>query len=272
MDYALQKYGPDHPTEIPSDLGQIDAVVGDLIDYYTAKGARIIVLSEYGISAASQPVHINRALREHGYIVTRKENYGETLDCGASPAFALADHQIAHVYVQNEADIPAVKALLESLPGVDVAMTAEEQGDAYNPERSGELLAVAKDGFWFTYYYWPENEPWRAPDFAYTVAIHRKPGYDPAEMFFRFPDHPVLGFLWLMWRVFLVYVLHVRTIVSGTPLDSGARLIRGSHGRAGAGLDRRFRPVVIAERGMGNAGVVKATAVHDVILKTVLGK
>ncbi|KAI9011708.1 type I phosphodiesterase/nucleotide pyrophosphatase [Hyaloraphidium curvatum] len=275
LDYGLQKFGPDNPTEIPSDLRQIDGVVGQLIDYYSAKRANVVILSEYGIGPVSEPIHINRVLREHGYIVTRRENYGETLDCGASPAFALADHQVAHVYVQRKGDIPAVKELLESIPGVDVALTAKEQGESYNPERSGDLLAVAKENYWFTYYYWPA-EKWRssAPDFAYTVAIHRKPGYDPAEMFFRFPNLPNwLGFLYLIFKFFVVYVLHIRTIVDGTPLDSGAVLIRGSHGRGGpVGVDKRFRPVVIAEKGMGTAPVMKAVGVYDVILKTVLSK
>lgn len=273
MDYGLQKFGPDHPTEIPSDLKQIDAVVGDLIDYYQSRNARVILLSEYGIAEASNPIHINRVLREHGYIVTRRENYGETLDCGASPAFALADHQVAHVYVAKEADIPVVKELLEQIEGVEVALTAKEQGESYNPQRSGELLAVAKEGYWFTYYYWPESEARRsAPDFAYTVAIHRKPGYDPAEMFFRFPNAPnFLGFLWLIFKFFLVYILHIRTTVDGTPLDAGAKLIRGSHGRSGpVSVDPKYRPIVIAEKGLGTGSTIKAVGVYDVIFKTVM--
>jgi hypothetical protein len=177
------------------------------------------------------------------------------------------------VYVQKPDDVPVVKELIEKLEGVDVALTAKEQGDAYNRERSGDLLVVAKEGYWFTYYYWPEEEAARsAPDFAYTVAIHRKPGYDPAEMFYRFPTAPaVLGFLWLMCNIFLVYVLHIRTTVAGTPLDSGAKLIRGSHGRGGGvGVDKRFRPMVIAEKGLGTGSSLKAVSIYDVILKTVM--
>lgn len=272
MDYGLQKWGPDETVKIPKDLSEIDEVVGNLISHYSSKGARIILLSEYGIAPADKPVHINRHLRQNGWIVTRKENGGETLDCGASPAFALADHQVAHVYVADPKDIPAVKELLENVEGIEVALTAKEQGDAYNAERSGELLAVAKEGHWFTYYYWPESEARKqAPDFAYTVAIHRKPGYDPAEMWFRTPNWPFIGFLWLILKAIMVYVFRIRTTVDGTPLDSGAKLIRGSHGRGGpVSVDPRFRPIVIAERGLGRDGVIKAVTVHDVILKTVM--
>lgn len=155
--------------------------------------------------------------------------------------------QIAHVHVQNRSDIPLVRRILEATPGVEKVMNDaeldayyEELGGgrrsttvtsargsrgAHNPERSGELVAVSDSTAWFAYYYW--NDDAMAPDFARCVAIHRKPGYDPAEMFFRYPGF--LGFAWLMFKLLLAYGLKLRTIVDATPLQCDG--IRGSHGR-----------------------------------------
>src|SRR6185436_11635939 len=102
------------------------------------------------------------------------------LDAGASRAFAVADHQIAHVYVREK--VNEVRSLLESLDGV--AEVLDDQGKrrhGLDHPRAGELVAVAAPDAWFTYYYW--LDPKKAPDFAPTVDIHRKPGYDPAELF-----------------------------------------------------------------------------------------
>src|SRR5262249_1846651 len=153
------------------------------------------------ISPVSKVVHINRVLRSAGYAKVRTENGGETLDCGASAAFAVTDHQVAHIYIRNPTkDLNNVRELLTRVPGIESVLDASQQNayynrlplsdsssdsenaGAYHRERGGELLAVASADAWFAYYYW--NADNRAPDFAHCVAIHRKPGYDPAEMFF----------------------------------------------------------------------------------------
>ena len=223
LDYNAQRHGPDH-FSVHQDLREIDAVARELIEFYEARGAEVLVLSEYGITAVDQPVHINRMLRENGYIAVREELGLEVFDAGASGAFAVADHQIAHVYVKDKSDIPRVRELLEKLPGVgeilDEAGKADRQLDH---ERSGDLVLLAKPHAWFTYYYWLDDR--KAPDYARTVDIHRKPGYDPVEMHFN----PALRFpkLYAAWKV-VIRKLGFRALMDVTPLD--ADLIKGSHG------------------------------------------
>ena len=106
----------------------------------------------------------------------------DVLDAGESAAFAVADHQIAHVYVNDLSKLNEVRSLLEATPGVErVLDEAEKRQEHLDHPRSGELVAIAAPDAWFTYYYWLDDS--RAPDFARTVDIHRKPGYDPAELF-----------------------------------------------------------------------------------------
>jgi predicted AlkP superfamily pyrophosphatase or phosphodiesterase len=181
LDYNLQRLGPQDPG-IASDLQQIDAVAGRLIDYARGKGAEIMVVSEYGIEAASNPVDVNRILRRAGHLRVRETLGWELLDAGASEAFAVADHQVAHVYVKEPHDIARVKSLLESAEGIERVLDGDAQRELHiDHARSGELVLIAEPGHWFTYYYWLDDA--RAPDFAPTVDIHRKPGFDPAELF-----------------------------------------------------------------------------------------
>jgi len=254
-------------------------VVGSLIDYYQSKhpSVKIIILSEYGISPVDRVVYVNKALREAGYLQVRKENHGETLDCGASDAFAMVDHQVAHVYLRNpERDAAKVRTLLAKLPGVQYVLDPEQQnshyfggksgqGGAYYSRRSGDLLLVADHRSWFAYYYW--LEPSKAPDFARCVAIHRKPGYDPAEMFFRFKPK-WLGMLYLFLKLFLVYVLRIRSTVDASPIE--CEMIKGSHGRIPE--DDRYKPVFITNGFGGKEERITAEQVHDLILKTVTGQ
>ncbi len=183
LDYNLQRLDPDPAlARIAKDLEEVDALCGELIEPAVRDGHRIIVVSEYGITPVVDAVHINRALRRAGLIRVRLEMGREILDAGASPAFALADHQLAHVYVQHGARVAEVKALLEGLDGVDLVLDEEgKRAHGLDHPRSGELVAIAKADRWFSYYYWLDDG--RAPDFARTVDIHRKPGYDPVELF-----------------------------------------------------------------------------------------
>jgi predicted AlkP superfamily pyrophosphatase or phosphodiesterase len=121
LDYNLQRLGPDlaHP-RVQQDLRELDAVCGQLIDAAEASERDVIVVSEYGITPVTDAVHVNRALREAGLVAVRPEEHGrEILDPGASAAFAVADHQIAHVYVNDRNRLAEVRALLEKLDGVE---------------------------------------------------------------------------------------------------------------------------------------------------------
>ena len=239
LDYCLQKFGP-HPHLVASDLQEIDALCGDLIEYYENRGAQVMVLSEYGITAVSQPVHINRMLRQKGLLSVREELGRELLDPGASKAFAVADHQVAHVYVNDPFYIPKVRSLLEATDGVAYVLdNKEKQTHHLNHPRSGELVAVSQPDSWFTYYYWLDDN--HAPDFARTVDIHRKPGYDPVELFLdpqiKLPKLKI-GLKLLKKQLGFRYLMDV------IPLD--ASLVRGSHGCVNA--DAADGPLLITRQ------------------------
>jgi predicted AlkP superfamily pyrophosphatase or phosphodiesterase len=259
LDYVLQRDGPGHP-RVTTDLRVVDAVCGDLIDHFEARGAEVIVLSEYGIAPVSRPVHLNRRLRQAGLLAVREELGRELLDAGASAAFAVADHQVAHVYVNDPARLSVVRTLLEETAGVAEVLGQEEQrARRLAHRRAGELIAVAEPDAWFTYYHWLDDR--RAPDFARTVDIHRKPGYDPVELFvdprLRAPKARI-GLTLLKRR------LGFRTLMEVTPLD--ATLVRGSHGRVTAAANEG--PLVVTRRTDLLAGpTIHATDVCDLILR-----
>ncbi|MFQ6018070.1 MAG: alkaline phosphatase family protein [Kiloniellaceae bacterium] len=261
LDYNLQRLGPGHP-DIAKDLGQVDAVCGAIIAEAEADGARIAVLSEYGITPVSRPVHINRALREAGYIQVREELGRELLDAGASGAFAVADHQVAHVYVARPEAVPEVKALIQALPGVETVLDGRTKPDfGLDHPRAGELVAIARADSWFTYYYWLDDA--KCPDFARTVEIHRKPGYDPAELFLD-PALPAPR-LRIAWRL-LKKALGFRMLMDVIPLD--ATLVKGSHGRPTERAEDG-PAFLTSEPGLLPDGPVEATAVKDLILRHV---
>ncbi|NEP15901.1 MAG: alkaline phosphatase family protein [Leptolyngbya sp. SIO4C1] len=259
LDYCCQKVGSD-PAQIATDLREIDRVCGDLIDYYEAQGAQVIVLSEYGITPVSQPVHLNRVLRQQGLLAVREELGHELLDAGASTAFAVADHQLAHVYVNDPAYIPQVKALLEEVVGVDQVLDESgKQAHHLDHPRSGELVAIAQPDAWFTYYYWLDDS--RAPDFARTVDIHRKPGYDPAEMFI---DPAISQPKLKIAATLLKKKLGFRTLMEFTPLDAG--LVRGSHGHLTR--DPNEGPLLISQQAQHlPADEIEPTEVCDIMLQ-----
>jgi predicted AlkP superfamily pyrophosphatase or phosphodiesterase len=254
LDYGLQKWGPDDPA-IAKDLKAVDDVCGDLIRFYEMRDTQVIVLSEYGIVPVKKPIHINRVLRKLGFIAVRNEMGLEVFDAGASAAFAVADHQAAHVYVNDLSKISAVRSALESIDGVDLVLDAAgKQRYGIDHNRAGELLAVAQPDAWFTYYYWLDDK--LAPDFARTVDIHRKPGYDPVELFIdpalRLPMLKV-GYKLMRRKA------GFRDLLDVIPLD--ATLVRGSHGRIDNAPERG--PLFI-----GNASRDKlaATEVYSEIL------
>jgi predicted AlkP superfamily pyrophosphatase or phosphodiesterase len=224
LDYNLQRLGPQDPA-INQDIHDIDHEAGRLIDFAKGQGADIMVVSEYGITTVKQSVSLNQILRQAGLLQVRESVSWELLDTGASRAFAVADHQIAHVYIKDPTDIGKVKTLLENTPGVERVLDADSKVDSQiNHQRSGELIAVAEPDCWFDYYYWFDDS--KAPDFARTVDIHRKPGYDPVELFvdpkIRFP-------LLKVAKNVAKKKLGMRMLMDVIPLMP--ELVKGSHGR-----------------------------------------
>ncbi len=214
LDYDLQRRGT---AGAATALREIDAVVGDLLAFYQSRGVEVVLLSEYGITDVDRPVHLNRLFRERDWFRVRDELGLEVPDLGASQAFAIADHQVAHVYVKDPSIVPEVRGLLERVPGVGEIQTLGHP-------RAGDLVVVADARSWFTYYYWLDDA--RAPDYARCVDIHRKIGYDPVELFvdpaIRAPALRVAGKL-------ARKALGFRMLMDLIPLD--ASLVRGSHGR-----------------------------------------
>ncbi len=222
LDYGLQRFGPG-AAEIPAELAAIDEVAGDLVAFFERRGVEVVVVSEYGISAVRRPVHLNRLFRRRGWLQIKNELGREMLDCGACRAFAVADHQVAHVYLNDDGLRNEVRAALEETEGVE-SVREGVFGTGAGAQRAGDLVAVAAPGAWFTYYYWEDDD--MAPDFARTVDIHRKPGYDPVELFID----PALRFPFLKAGWFLLgKKLGFRGLLEVVPLDP--RLVKGSHGR-----------------------------------------
>ena len=264
LDYVLQRDGPG-TRQLAHDLRKVDALCGEIIDDARRDDARVVVLSEYGVTPVNRAIHINRALHNAGLLAVREELGREQLDAGASAAFAVADHQIAHVYVAAKERVSEVKALVAGLAGVERVLdeTTKTEFGLDHP-RSGELIALASADSWFTYYYWMDDE--RAPDYARTVDIHRKPGYDPVELFLD-PSMPLakLSIAWRLAKRFLGF----RTLMDVIPLD--ATLVKGSHGRPPD--DPTDGPVLISsDRDLLPQGSVAATKIKDVILGHVFDK
>ena len=262
LDYNLQRLGPDidHP-RLQEDLRQIDDLCGELIEHADATGQRVVVVSEYGITKTTDAVHINRALRQAGLIAVRPEEHGrEILDAGASEAFAMSDHQIAHIYVKNPDRIAEVAALVEGLDGVESVWDGEgKRVNGLDHPRSGELVAVSNPDRWFSYYYWLDDD--KAPDFARTVDIHRKPGYDPVELF----TDPEIKFPTLTAGLKLAKrKLGQRQLMDLISLKD-TQLVKGSHGRLTDDPDHG--PLVISsEADLLPEGAVEATDFKALVL------
>ncbi|PCE65000.1 alkaline phosphatase family protein [Sediminicola luteus] len=223
LDYNVQRHGNDF-SKIAKDLQEVDGVVAQLVDYYEAKGARVVLLSEYGITDVDTPIHINRMLRAANLLQIRVERGLELLDAGASKAFAMADHQIAHIYLND----PGVKEMVLQVLQGQAGIAQVLHGDALeeyrlNHDRCGDIVLVAEENAWFTYYFWEYDAV--APDYARMVDIHKKPGYDPVEMFTD-PQDPfvvpkIIGKL-------IKKKLGFRTVMDVIPLKP--ELVKGSHG------------------------------------------
>jgi len=257
LDYCLQKFGQNF-TLIAKDLREIDGVVEQLVAHYTKVGARIILLSEYGITNVDRPVYLNRVLRQNGWLQIRVERGLELLDAGASSAFAVADHQVAHVYLNDPQIAPKVRSELEKIPGVELVLDKNEQRQYHiDHERSGDLVVMADARSWFCYYFWMDDN--RAPDYARVVDIHKKPGYDPVEMFMT--SKLRAGYKLLRKKAALRYVMDV------IPLD--ATLIKGSHGRVNTASS--FHPLLITDQEPAKKEL-QCTDVHDIVWQHLAGE
>ncbi|MDF4204630.1 alkaline phosphatase family protein [Maribacter sp. SA7] len=257
LDYNLQRYGLDFKI-ISKDLNEIDTVVKQLVEHYEALETRVILLSEYGITNVNRPVHLNRILREEGFIAVREERGLELLDAGASDAFAVADHQIAHVYCKNKQDIERVASLIKSVEGVEKVLYSEDLKKHHiNHERCGDIVIVADKDSWFTYYFWLDDA--KAPDYARMVDIHKKPGYDPVEMMTDPKDKLVMA---KVVGKLLKKKIGFRTVMNIIPID--ATLIKGSHGRLTE--DVEDFPIFISNHVTGdNDQKISAIQVRDLI-------
>ena len=265
LDYNLQRHGTYEAAgklnpKIHRDLHAIDAIAGGLIDYFDQRGVQIVLLSEYGITNVDTPVHLNRIFRAQGWLTVKEELGREILDAGASKVFAVADHQVAHIYVNDPWLLGPAQRLIAGLADVErVNFKGEKPDTNFWHARAGQLVAVAKENAWFTYYYWLDDQ--RAPDFARTVDIHRKPGYDPVELFL---DSKIpLPKLKIAWRL-LQKKLGFRMLMDVIPLD--ATLVKGSHGRRPA--DKKDWPVFIASPPeILNAPQIESTEVYQKLLR-----
>ena len=204
-DYSAQRFGKG-AVQVRDDLKKADEIVGRIVQKATDLGIRdetqFTILSEYAFNDVSGAIPLNLVLRDAGLLSIRSIQEKEYLDFEYSKAFAMVDHQVAHVYIKSGYERETKKAL-ETTSGVDRILDGSDKKDlGIDHERSGELVAVSARDRWFSYYWW--NDESRAPDFARKVDIHRKPGYDPVELF-------------------------IDQKTKSIPLD--ASLVKGSHGR-----------------------------------------
>lgn len=260
LDYGLQKYGIDFE-KIGKDLQEVDDLAKDLITYFENQGTQVLLLSEYAITTVSKPVHLNRIFREKGWIQVKDELGKETLDAGTSAVFAVADHQVAHIHVNDKSKLAEVKTLLEKTSGVEKVLDeAGKKAYHIDHERSGDLVVIADADSWFTYYFWLDDA--KAPDYARCVDIHRKPGYDPVELVL---DPKIKIPLLTVGSKVLKKKLGFRYLMDVIPLD--ATLVKGAHGRIPeSDLDK---PLFVADSTINSAANIQPTEVFDLILKAV---
>ncbi|MCA8974893.1 MAG: alkaline phosphatase family protein [Planctomycetes bacterium] len=257
LDYDHQRFGPDDPRSQRA-VAELDAECARLIEAARERKAHVVVLSEYGIEQAERPVFLNRLLHDQGLLRVQETSHGQLLDCGASRAFVVADHQCAHVYIRDSADQARVRALLQATDGVARVLDRAQQRElGIDHDRSGELVCIAEPGCWFAYHYWLDEA--RRPDFAPTVDIHRKPGYDPAELFvdpaIRFPRLKVA-------KTLAKKMLGFRYLMDVIPTDPSQ--VMGSHGRLFE--DDEAGPVLLCSDRQLARDRVAATDVHDLLL------
>jgi len=206
LDYSSQKFGK-NSVQVKEDLKKIDDTVNSIVKKIEKLGmledTEFILFSEYGFNDVDDGISINRVLRENGLLATRIIKNKEYIDFEYSKAFAMVDHQVAHIYLNNSEDKTLVKKILEEVQDIEqIYDDKEKQELKIDHPRSGDLIAISNRNKWFSYHWWFEDD--KAPTFTKTVDIHRKPGYDPLELFID-PNKKSISF--------------------------DTRLVKGSHGR-----------------------------------------
>ena len=259
LDYDLQRYGPGS-VMAEQAVKEVDKLIGELLGFYRTHDVKVMILSEYGLTPAKRVVYPNRTLREKGWLNIKNELGLEYIDCGGSEAFALTDHQIAHVYLNQHGDKfkSLVRAELEKLDGVAKVICGEDRSEyGLNHHRAGDFVVLAEEDAWFAYYHWFDDS--LAPDFARCVDVHRKYGYDPAELFID----PNLSCASLRAAgKLLKKKLGFRIFMDLVPLDS--TLIKGTHGiRPKDTLDW---PVILGQSISEADNPMPATGVRDSLL------
>lgn len=262
LDYNFQRFGNDL-AKTKTDLHEIDKVCEQLISFYEKNKVEVVLLSEYGITDVNNPIHLNRTLRKNNLLAIREEEGLELLDAGACEAFAVADHQLAHVYVKNKNRIEAVKKLLQKVEGVELVLSTVDEKTKHGLQhnRSGDIICIADKNSWFTYYYWLDDS--KAPDFARIVDIHKKPGYDPVELFIN-PEIKMpmakVGATLLKKKLGFRYLMDV--------ISLDATLVKGSHGRIPE--SENDWPIFISSEKITQGKIkLEATEVFDLMKKAV---
>ena len=260
LDYDLQRFGPtgDH---ISKNLEELDACVGRIVNSAKDTDTNILIVSEYGIEEAHDGIPINKALRENGLLSITSNATGELLDPGQSAAFAVCDHQLAHVYCKTSDDAARAFEILSKTTGIDRVYKTNERAELHlDHERSGELIAIAAPGYWFQYEYWLDDS--KRPDFANSIEIHKKPGYDPRELFFD--PH---GGKFRSAKALLRKKLGMRYVMNPVPLDP--TLVKGTHGRLASTSERG--PLIISDTKLIERASWKQTDVAGAIQKLLRG-
>ncbi|MDB5352954.1 MAG: putative superfamily protein [Planctomycetota bacterium] len=257
LDYDPQRFGPSG-SDMPRLVRELDDACAPLLDAALSAGARVWIVSEYGHCDVDTPVYVNRALRAAGFLAVRPGPFGEIFDTFESRSFAVCDHQLAHIHVRKPVDVAPVADLIRGLPGVDLVVVGDERAEiGLDHARAGEIIALAQPNAWFAYPFWIDDRS--APDYARTVDIHRKPGYDPCELFFD----PNLS--WPKGRVIRRLIrkkLGFRTLFDVIPLD--ASIVRGSHGLQSS--SDQDRPVLIGDGPPPSSGPIAMTDVKCLLL------
>ena len=258
LDYDPQRFGPE-ACDMKKLVGELDDACAPILDEAEKLGAKVLVVSEYGHCTVDHPIEINRHLRNAGLLVVRDGPFGEILETFESRAFAVVDHQMAHVYVRQPEDVSRVVDVVGQIPGVDRVIAGEERAEiGLDHERSGEVIALSNTKSWFAYPYWLEDA--RAPDFARTVDIHRKPGFDPCELFFD----PKLW--WPMGRAIRRLIqkkLGFRSRFDVVPLD--ASIVKGCHGLHAT--ENADRAIMIGTGDLPPKETLEMTEVRDLVLR-----
>jgi predicted AlkP superfamily pyrophosphatase or phosphodiesterase len=238
IDYSAQRFGK-NSNQVRDDLKKADELVGNIIKKTVELGIKdktqFIILSGYGFNDVRTAVPLNLKLRDEDLLNTRTIKGKEYIDYEFSSAFAMVDHQIAHIYVK-EGFVEQARSVLENTAGIDKILSSEGKKNLkIDHERSGELIAISDKDKWFSYYWWYDSE--MSPVFAKTVDIHRKPGYDPVELF-------------------------IDPKTKSIPLDP--HLVKGSHGRPADPLTEEGYSVYISNRKSDNIKSNSPTSINCV--------